>query len=397
MKAAFFHDHRFGRDAAGAYYSNGALSYRVFSRYLRHFDELVVVGREQVVDASTRTLASGAGIAMACVAGTPSELYLGSVLRRHVRSVLERVDCAIARLPSLVGRVACREAMRAGKPCLVEVVGCAWDALWSHGSLAAKALAAPSFLATRRCVAQAPFAVYVSRESLQRRYPCGGRTIACSNVAIERPARAVLEARLARITAQPRADAPVIGLVGSLDVDYKGHETAVCALALLRQARPGLRLRLLGSGDFARWRARAARLGVGGQLELSGTVPHGAPVLEWMDRLDVLVAPSLAEGLPRALIEAMSRALPAVGSRVGGIPELLPPEWTHAAGDARGLAVRLERLLADRAQQRAQALRNWHVAGEYASDVLEDRRHRFLAEFHAFVRESGRSAIACTS
>jgi hypothetical protein len=385
MRAAFFHDHWFGRDAAGIWYSNGALPHRVLARYLAHFDALVVVGRGRAASAAMRTVASGPGIEMACFEPrTALGLYQPRAVARHVRAVLARVDCAIVRLPSVVGRIACREAERAGKPWMVEVVGCALGALWNHGSLAGKALALPTFLATRRAVGRARFACYVSQEFLQRRYPSRGVSVACSNVAIERPRREVLEARLRRIAAGPRAGGPVLGLVGSLDVDYKGHETALRALALLRgEALPGARLRLLGGGDPARWRLRAAALGVAGALELSGTLPGGAPVLEWMDDLDLLLVPSSTEGVPRALIEGLSRALPAVGSRVGGIPELLDAEWTHPPGDAAALARLVARLATDAAALARQARRGWDAAGRYAADVLEARRSGFLARFAA--------------
>jgi len=387
MKAAFFHDHWFGRDASGTYYSNGALPYRALARYLKHFDGLVVVGRTRPVTGATRTVASGAGVEMACLEpASRVELHLGRAVDRHVREVLARVDCAIVRLPSLVGRVACREVIRAGKPWMVEVVGCALGSLWNHGSLAGKLLAVPSWLLTRHHVGQAAFASYVSQAFLQRRYPTRGVSIGCSNVAIERPRRDVLAARLSRIAAGQAARGPTLGLLGSLDVGYKGHETALRALAALRRSTlPAARLRLLGGGDPARWRARAAALGVEGAVDFSGTLPGGAPVLAWMDGLDVFLVPSRTEGVPRALVEAMSRAVPSIGARVGGIPELLPPEWMHAPGDARRLAALVARLAGDPGALGAQAERNWKAAGEFAADVLEERRDRLLARFAAAV------------
>jgi glycosyltransferase involved in cell wall biosynthesis len=387
MRAAFFHDHWFGRDREGTYFSNGALPYRALTRYLRHFDSLVVVGRVRPATAATRTVASGAGVEMACLSPpSPLGLYTPGVVTRHVREVVAGVDCVIARLPSLVGLAACAEASRAAKPWMVEVVGDALGALWNHGSVAGKLLAAPIWLRTRRWVARAPFALYVSQEFLQRRYPTRGESVGCSNAAVEGPRADVLERRLGSIAAHAGAP-PTLGLVGSLDVDYKGHETALRALALLRRGGlPGARLRLLGGGDPRRWRARAAALGVADAIELGGTLPGGAPVLAWMDALDVLLVPSETEGVPRALVEAMSRALPAVGARVGGIPELIDPEWTHAPGDARALAAIVARLAGDPDRLRTVTRRNWEAAAPFAADVLEERRATFLARFAASAR-----------
>ena len=46
-------------------------------------------------------------------------------------------------------------------------------------------------------------------------------------------------------------------------------------------------------------------------------------MFEWLDDMDLYIQPSLQEGLPRAVVEAMSRGLPALGAHTGGIPELL--------------------------------------------------------------------------
>ncbi|MBI5548531.1 MAG: glycosyltransferase [Deltaproteobacteria bacterium] len=384
MKAAFFHDNRFARDASGVYYTHGALGYQVLSRYLAHFDRLVVVGRQQGVTDSMRTVASGPGVEMACteVLSLPW-LMFGPEVRRHVREVMSGIDCAVIRLPSALGEVACREAIRTGKPWMVEVVGCAWDSLWNHGSLAGKVLALRGWAETHRWVRRAPFALYVSR-FLQRRYPSSGMSITCSDVALEQPDATILERRLSRLQGGASNRSQVLGLVGSLNVAYKGHETALRALALVVRAMPQLRLRFLGEGDTRRWRRRAEELGVEGNVEFCGSLPNGRAVLEWMDELDLLVVPSFAEGLGRAIIEAMSRALPVIGSNIGGNPELIDPQYTHSPGDHERLAWLIKGLLEKPAEMRQLAQRNWSKAREYQPDILEERRNRFFRGFKSY-------------
>jgi glycosyltransferase involved in cell wall biosynthesis len=113
-----------------------------------------------------------------------------------------------------------------------------------------------------------------------------------------------------------------------------------------------------------------------------------------MDELDLYVIPSLGEGLPRALVEAMSRGLPAIGSRRGGIPELVDGRWLHRPGDDRGLARLVAGLLDDPAALQAEARRSWETAGRFTAGALEQRRealvHRFAAA--AAARPLGRGA-----
>jgi glycosyltransferase involved in cell wall biosynthesis len=395
MRAAFFYDNRFGRDASGVFYTYGALGYRVLARYLAYFDTLVVVGRVQALNGSMKTIASGPRIELACTEVlSPLRLMHGLAVRRHVREVMKHIDCAIIRLPSAIGEVACREAVRVEKPWMIEMVGCPWDALWNHGSLAGKLLAGRSFLQTRYWAHRAPFATYVSRAFLQRRYPCSGVSLGCSDVLIGAPVGEVLEHRLRRIDESIGGRPVALGLVGPLNVDYKGHETALRALALLVRAAPRLRLCLLGDGDPSRWRKRAAELGVEGNVEFCGSLSDGHAVLEWMDGLDVLIAPSRTEGHGRAIVEAMSRGLPVIGSDRGGIPELIDRACTHPPRDHNAMAQLVNALLENPDRMKELARRNWLTARGYAADVLEERRERFFREFKAYAGREGPRAEA---
>lgn len=390
MIAAFFHDERFTCDSAGTYYSTGAVPYGALARYLKHFERIVVVGRLAQPNPGTRTVASGDGVDWACIDMTRlSPVAYLSAASSRVREVLSKVDCAITRLPGVLGPMACREALRRGMPFMAEVVGDPFDSLWNHGSWKGKLAAVPLALLNRHYIGQAPFATYVTRAALQRRYPPGGKWVAVSDVIIDAPREDVLERRLARIDAL-RVRAPaILGLVGSYDIDYKGHETALRALALLQRAGRPVTLRCIGAGDPTRWRARAAALGVESYVEFGRPVPQGTPMLEWMDCLDICVVPSLQEGLPRALVEAMSRALPAVGSRRGGIPELLESRWLHRPGDHHALTSLVGMLLDDREEMKAQARENWRTASDFAADVLERRRDGLVRQFRAAIPGGG--------
>ncbi|MGC3996853.1 MAG: glycosyltransferase family 4 protein [Anaeromyxobacter sp.] len=391
--AAFFHDERFTLDRDGTWWSCGALPYRAFARYLAHFDRVVVVARMEPGDGRGRSLASGPGVEFACV---PSGLALpryAAALAARAREVLARADGAVVRMPGLAGVVGCREALRRGTPWMAEVVGDAFEALWNHGSWRGKAAAWPMLLLNRHYLARAPRSIYVTREHLQRRYRPRGEWVAASNVMIEPPRPEVLERRLARIAAAAPGQPFTFGLIGSYDVRYKGHATALEALARLRQAGIPAALRCIGVGEAAPWRARAAALGLAEQVTLAGPLPQGAGVLGWLDGLDACVAPSLTEGLPRALIEAMSRALPAVGSTAGGIPELLEPRWLHRPGDAAGLAERLALLARSPGTQAAAARRNWEAAANHAWPALEARRDALVRRFRAEV-EARRAGAA---
>ncbi len=116
---------------------------------------------------------------------------------------------------------------------------------------------------------------------------------------------------------------------------------------------PGAALRLAGAAPDPAYAeavaARARRLGAAGRVELLG--PLGtAQLLEEYRRASLLVLPSAQETSPMAIAEAMASAVPAVATRVGGIPHLVEDGRTGLlvpAGDVDGLAAGIRGLLED--------------------------------------------------
>ena len=88
----------------------------------------------------------------------------------------------IARIPSDYSCMAIDFAEKHDKRCVVEVVGCAWDALWNH-SLKGKILAPFYYLNSRMHARKSRALIYVSTFSYKR-YPTGGDSIGCSDVVL---------------------------------------------------------------------------------------------------------------------------------------------------------------------------------------------------------------------
>lgn len=143
-----------------------------------------------------------------------------------------------------------------------------------------------------------------------------------------------------------------LALVGRLTL-VKGIPTALRALVGLRAPRPVV-LHVLGEGPQAEALAQeAAAFGVAGQVRWHG---FRRDVEAWLAHCDALLMPSLHEGLPYVLLEAMALGAAVFGSRVGGLAETLRDGDTGALfppGDAAALRALIERLAADPAWGRA--------------------------------------------
>jgi len=142
---------------------------------------------------------------------------------------------------------------------------------------------------------------------------------------------------------------PLILAVGNL-YEVKGHMVLLRALVELRRTRPTERwhLAIAGSGsEEGALRAYIGSAGLHGRVTLLG---YREDIPNLLAAADLWVMPSLSEGLPLALVEAMFAGKPIVASEVGGIPEvvtsgeqalLVPPS------DPGALAAALRRLLSD--------------------------------------------------
>lgn len=115
----------------------------------------------------------------------------------------------------------------------------------------------------------------------------------------------------------------IISFVGKLE-PRKGVDHLVEAMGLLaeRPARTPL-LVAVGIGPMRQGlEARAAALGIADRIRFVGKVPHDDVAL-WMAAGDVFVLPSLSEGLPTVVCEAMNVGLPVVATAVDGTPEIV--------------------------------------------------------------------------
>lgn len=116
-----------------------------------------------------------------------------------------------------------------------------------------------------------------------------------------------------------------VGVLSNLRPE-KGHLDLLDALATVIRSTPDIRIYLAGDGSERRAiERRVTELGLGHVVRLLGTVTN-APA--FLDAMDLVVLPSLDEGLPNAVIEAMAAGKPIVATRVGGVPELVEPDVT---------------------------------------------------------------------
>jgi glycosyltransferase involved in cell wall biosynthesis len=134
----------------------------------------------------------------------------------------------------------------------------------------------------------------------------------------------------------------------------KGHCDLVEAMARLKDHDPAVALVILGAGREAeRLRAQVAAAGLAGRVVLGG---FRDDVLRCIAGADLVVNPSLTEGLPNVVLEGLALGRPVVATDVGGVSELITPGetgWLVPPGDPAALAKSIVAALDDAPRARA--------------------------------------------
>ena len=117
-------------------------------------------------------------------------------------------------------------------------------------------------------------------------------------------------------------DKKIVLFVGNYNIE-KGLSYLVEGFKPLADERDDLMLCVVGSGPLeAQIRAQIQHLGIGDKIHLAGRVPH-EQVPAYLNAADLLCLPSLREGCPNIILEALASGTPIVSSRVGAVPDIL--------------------------------------------------------------------------
>lgn len=117
-----------------------------------------------------------------------------------------------------------------------------------------------------------------------------------------------------------KKDVLVFGTAGRL-AETKGYKFLIEAFAQVKKQIPNCLLLFAGDGELRDSLERqACELGCGDSVRFLGRIDN---MPEFYSAIDVFILSSVAEGLPRAIVEAMAASVPVIGADAGGIPEIL--------------------------------------------------------------------------
>lgn len=352
-------------------------SYSALAPYLAAFDRVVVVARVEDSGKSAPLEVEGPSIS---VFALPH--YRGSkeLVRRFPklisvfrRSFTDASAVYAGRIPGVISALLLFRARRLGAEFVALVVGDPVEVARSGAAGPVVRVVAPLVgLVMRRQLRRVSRASYVTERVLQERYPVrhGVPQVSASDI---RLAPDAFSPEPRDFAARSATGVWQLVTVGSQEVTYKGHDVLLAAVAqLASHADQRIRVTIIGGGaNHDTYRALAGRLGLGSSVELTGHISDPVEVRARLQAADLFVLPSLSEGLPRALVEAMALALPCIATTVGGIPEVLPQACLVPPRDPSTLAQAIRSLLSDPEEMNRRSRENLAAAHRIAERVRD--------------------------
>lgn len=303
-----------------------------------------------------------------------------SIQSRLIRDIVKNADCLSFKLPLPESIIGCFWALLYRKPFVIESGGDSKASLWYHGGLAYKLAAWPIDMIVKIQHKHAKHIIYVSKSLLQRCYPSKARQIGCSDAIIGLPEDRILQKRIEHI--KSKKGAYVLGLIGATHAEYRGHDTLIEAASVLVSKGYDVRVSFLGGGNAdEKRRTTARRCKVEDRVEFYGRVPHDQ-VLNWIDGIDILVMPTLVESLGRAVIEAMSRGCPVIGTYETALGEQIGSDCLVHARNVNEIVTIIERIINHKDYATYCAYENFYRSMKYNCDYTYRLRKEFYDEFY---------------
>jgi len=377
-------DHRFLRTPEGAFYGTTIYGPNYWSRYLDVFDSVRVLSRSIPIDTPDESIfrVDSDRVSFATLPEFSSLFaYLKNLPRMLIllRKELIEPGAVILRIPSNLCFTAWPILIWKRKPYGVELTGDPKDS-FSKGAVKHpfRVIFKLIFPLLTKWICKGSIASnYVTETTLQHRYPPHKTSFHTHSSSIDLNEDDILDPEQ-RKKYQKGSKLRLI-TVGTFSQLYKGQDLLLDAVSQCETCVESLTF--VGGGRYLSEIEKLAKASKSGIImNFVGSVPSGSAVYKLLDESDLFVLPSRQEGLPRAMIEAMARGLPCIGTRVGGIPELIPERCLVLPNDPDLIAKKIHELWNNPTFLEEASCRNICEARKFIRSKLMSRRKTFYFE-----------------
>lgn len=372
---------------------------KFWDRYLDVFEEIVVCARmkeSDMIDSkalrSDRDRVSFAGLPeFRGMAGLAKNYF---EIQKRLKEVLKTVDCVIFRAPSPISMVSYETVRHSRKPFAVELMN---NPKTHYSSAAMKKFYQPIVAAfivnqTKRMCRSANGVAYVTQHVLQSLYPSAARLSGESPAYFESSYSTI---NLSKEDYQKpdwpsKRPNPIVLIHSGAMADYrKGQKVFIDALSILLNRGYNVHGILLGDGTKrCEFEDYAKENGISQYMKFVGWKAGYKEVQKELLKGHIFVFPSLGEGLPRSLIEAMASGLFCFGSNIDGVSELLSDDQLVNEFSGKAFADKIEPYLLDWSKTEEQRNIQYARSLDYEASILQARRAAFYTKLKKLTQDS---------
>ena len=378
MELNFYTEVRYIRGMDGKIYSPRDVSkYQFYKKYLSVYKKVNVIARVEINDhyvGKDTDLVEGEGVVV-----VPIQYYIGPlqyfkkrrIIESEIKNTISTNKIHILRVPGRIGSIAYKFLSKYKMSYGVEVVGDPFEVFSKNGVKHPLRLFFKyyeSYL-LKKIVFEAKSALYVTKETLQKKY--GNKNSYCaSDVVISKVSlktkdyHSFLNGNFLKLIS-----------IGSLEQFYKGPDIIVKAMKVLKDKGIFAQLTWIGEGKYKNEILDLAKQ-YDVKVEILGYIADRDKINYYLDQSDIFIIASRTEGLPRVIVEAFSRSLPVLGSKVGGIPELVSEEYLFKSEHYIELASLIKDIL-DKDILFNIGTKNLLKANDYTWEKLQVERENF--------------------
>ncbi len=377
---------RLFKNERGEYYTPVVYGYNYFKRYFDVFDEIKLAAHcEDAKDIPEEYLrVDGPGVSVIEIPFPHGKLQhilkyfsINRSLKDKIKS--DTYDVAVLRVPDQLSFQLFNVIKKYDNPIGAEVVAHSWQLFTReyYNSIFCPAVRFLWDYNEKKICRQADATCYVTEYFLQERYKPdtseGHFTVGCSDADITDTASAPKE------YGNGKKSFTLLHVSTGIEKLTKGHKELLESAAMLKKDGTDVKVVCVGHGELMpEVQAIIDNNSLSDCVKLTGRL-NKQQLDEAYENADVFVFPSYREGLPRVVVEAMSHALPVIGSDIPGLRELVDAECLVPVRDSKALYFKLKAALTDTSFLERQSKKNLEKSKEFSKEKLQAKRNTFYS------------------
>lgn len=383
----------------GRMWTKSVYSYNFFQRYLRIFETVLLISRVKKISFSeigSMLLVSGKGMEFCEL-----PFYRGPwqfakqypQIKKIVNKNIEKCDCAILRIPDQLSFQIFRKLKKLQKPTAVEVVAHPRD-LYAPGTI--KSFLRPFLriiwdINQKRICRLADGVAYVTKDYLQGRYQSGIKSVnkeRFETYYTSADLHKIYFTGVREINDFKKSCFKIIHISG-INNHAKGHKELLEMMYNLKNK--GLRhyLTFVGGGVLLEeFKKMCYNLGLEENIKFVGNVSEAEEITSLLKQSDLFIFPTMTEGLPRVILEAMAGGLPCISTNVGGIGELIANDLLVKPNSVNCLEEKFKEIISSPEKLLEESKKNYKKAvNNYSYEIITKKRDEFYTRLKALAKK----------